>query len=75
MSTENLIWEEHFSTDEGWRRAPDIDLWRCKSCGHRSKHARNRADHLCMVCVSPGPEAPTVPKPVRKRRRARRARR
>lgn len=57
---------------EDYRRCPDIERWRCIVCGQLSKRARTEADHLCMVCVSPGPEAPTAPKPVRRRRRARR---
>ena len=77
MSTP-LTWEELFNTPgyfDSFRRAPDIELWRCKLCGERSKRARTQADRLCAVCVTPGPEAPTAPKPVRRRRRARRAKR
>lgn len=82
--TTPLIWEELFAlpsavqvqvlANEDSRRAPDRALWRCVSCNELSKRARTTPDRLCAVCVSPGPEAPTAKKPVR-RRRARRAKR
>lgn len=73
-----LTWEEQFNVPgyfESFRKAPDIDLWRCKVCGHRSKRARTKSDRLCAVCVAPGPEAPTTRKPGRRRRRASKGRR